>query len=180
MTVIYGWFNEEQGNLTCAVNSTFAVEAQIPLTADFNDGSATVTGLTIASTAESTTAGTESFEPQFYNLTDSVAGQQLNAGDSLEVAFNVPLNGAFEMDYSFLITMSLETASGDDCTGSSLFTFTAGGLPDLEFGNDACEAFLAVYEAGQDGGGGGGGGGGGNKDKDDDKDNDKNNKDKGN
>lgn len=51
--MIWGWFNEEQGNITGAVNQTFEVDATIPFAAEFEGGDATITGLTVITTAES-------------------------------------------------------------------------------------------------------------------------------
>lgn len=62
----------------------------------------------------------------------------VGAGQNLELDFNLPLNTALEMNYNFLITMTVETANGDVCSGTEVLSFTTGGIPELTI--EVCEA----------------------------------------
>ena len=158
LAVIVGWYNEEQGNITGFDNTTFSVSVDIPIDAvQFEGQPATVTGLTILKS--STTSDGITATPEFFNLTDSVAGTQVGPGETFDAELAIPINLAVEAEYTFLVTLSAETVTGVDCTATEILQFTAGGSP-LELGStQACPGDEDD-----------GGGGGGDKDDKDDKD----------
>ena len=155
MTVIVSWCNEDQGCIRAFDNSDFQVSIDIPISPGFEGDGATVTSLLVASTSSSV-EGEVQYPPQFYNFTDAVFGVPLVAGETLEIDADVPINLAVERQYTFLITMTAETAEGLECTGVELLNFTAGGANVGPDGGGTCAALA-------------GGGGGNDKDKDDDK-----------
>lgn len=136
--VIWGWYNEEQGNITGATNFDFGVSVDLPIDAvEYGGEDFTVTGLTIVVSSTPTAIGVFEFPPVTYDLTDSVVGTTVASGSSLDADLSIDLNMAVEQEYTFLITMTAETASGVECTANELIQFTAGGSPlDLGFLND--------------------------------------------
>ena len=133
-SVIVGWFNEEQGNITGFANTSFAVSVDIPIDAiQFAGQDATVSGLTILKS--STTVGSNITAPtELYNLTDVVAGTQVGPGETFDADLNLPIDLGVEREYTFLVTLTAATASGVDCTATEVLQFTAGGSP-LELGS---------------------------------------------
>ena len=124
--VVVGWFNEEQGLITGFDNATFAVTVDIPIGAQLNGQSATVSSLTIAQTTSSA-PGNPVTPPKFFNLTDQVAGTVLTEGSTFEVETEIELDLSLEQDYIMLITLVAETETGKPCTSTGLYNFTAGG-----------------------------------------------------
>lgn len=135
--MIVGWFNEEQGNITGFDNTTFSVAVDIPIdAAQFEGQPATVSGLTILKS--STTVDGITSAPEFFNLTDSVAGTQVGPGETFDADLAIPINLAIEQEYTFLVTLSAQTVTGVDCTATEILQFTAGGSP-LDLGStQAC------------------------------------------
>ena len=132
--MIYGWYNEEQGNITGAANNTFGVSVDIPVDAvQFAGEDATVTSLVIVQSSVAA-EGEIQFPPEVFNVTSAVAGTQVGAGETFNADVNIPINLAVEQNYTFLISMTAETASGIECNANSLLQFTAGGSP-LDIGS---------------------------------------------
>ena len=113
-SILVEWTNEEQGTISCFGNASFTVTVNIPL--EFTGGPAAVTSLTVASNVD----------PFFFNLTDSVAGQVINAGDSFIAEVSIPLDFSKKQTYNLLVTLTAETADGATCTASDLLSFEAG------------------------------------------------------
>ena len=127
--VIVSWFNEEQGNITGFDSVDLGIDLNIPLDAgQFEGDGATVTSLQVVQSTTSQT-GNPDFPSEFYDLTDDVAGLVLSAGDNLEVSIPITLNLALKLDYNFLVTMSATGINGQNCTGTEILAFTAGGSP---------------------------------------------------
>ena len=112
--ILVQWTNEEQGTISCFANQTFQIEVDIPI--DFEGGPATVTSLTVASNVD----------PFFFNLTDSVAGVSVDAGDTFQTTVAVPIDLTEKKTYNMLVTMQAETAAGATCVATDLVTFEAG------------------------------------------------------
>jgi hypothetical protein len=98
---IVGWFNEEQGEVSCFANATFDMAITIPVT---------ITGetITLSSFVIISTFGT-------YNLTDEYAGTVLEPGDTIETAIQVTLDLTVRRRYTFLATIVGETDEGVEC-----------------------------------------------------------------
>ena len=90
------------------------MEVAIPI--DLEGGPATVTGLTISSNVD----------PFFFNLTSTVSGIELSAGETLQATIAIPIDLSEKRTYSLLITLTSETASGEKCTATDLIRFDAG------------------------------------------------------
>ena len=138
--MIVSWYNEEQGNITGFDSVDLGVDLSIPIGAtQFQGDGATVTGLSIVQSTSSQT-GNPQFPSEFFDLSEDVAGTVLNAGDTLEVTIPITLNLALELDYEFLVTITATGTSGQNCTGTELFSFTAGGSPaDIGIGSGCPE-----------------------------------------
>jgi len=108
------WVNEDQGTISCFANQTFELDVTVPI--EFEGGPATVTSLTVASNVD----------PFFFNLTDKVAGTQIDAGDTLEVSIAIPIDLTQKQTYNLLITLVAVTLDGRDCRATDLISFTAG------------------------------------------------------
>ena len=113
-SILVQWTNEEQGTISCFANQTFNIEVDIPI--DFQGGPATVSSLTVASNVD----------PFFFNLTQSVAGVAVNAGETFQTSVAVPIDLTEKRTYNMLVTLEAETAGGAKCTATDLVTFTAG------------------------------------------------------
>ena len=113
-SILAQWTNEEQGTVSCFGNQTFNIEVDIPI--DFEGGPATVTSLVVAS----------NIDPFFFNLTDSVAGVEVSAGETLQTTVAVPIDLTEKRTYNMLVTLQAETAGGVTCAASDLVSFTAG------------------------------------------------------
>jgi hypothetical protein len=108
------WVNEDQGVVSCFANQTFNLDITVPI--DIEGGSATIESLTVASNVD----------PFFFNLTDKVAGLQVNAGDSLETSISIPIDLTVKTTYNLLITLTAVTSTGVECRATELTSFTAG------------------------------------------------------
>ena len=108
------WVNEEQGVVSCFANQTFNLDVTVPL--DLEGGPATIQSLTVAS----------NIDPFFFNLTDKVAGIELNPGDSLETSISIPIDLTTKNTYNLLVTLSAVTSTGEECRATELTSFTAG------------------------------------------------------
>lgn len=113
-SILVQWTNEEQGTISCFANQTFDIEVDIPI--DFEGGPATVTSLTVASNVD----------PFFFNLTDSVAGLTVGAGETFQTSVAIPIDLTEKKDYNMLVTLEAETAAGGVCSATDLVSFTAG------------------------------------------------------
>lgn len=121
------WFNEEQGNITGFDSASFSVVVTIPIeSTEFEGDGAVVTGLTVAQ-ATTSPEGDVQIPPQFFNFTEEVAGTVLTAGSTLEAAIEIELNLALELVYDFLVTLTADGVSGQECIGTEILSFTAGG-----------------------------------------------------
>ena len=108
------WVNEDQGVVSCFANQTFNLDITVPI--ELQGGPATVTSLTVASNVD----------PFFFNLTDRIAGTVVDAGDSLQTSFAIPIDLTIKRTYNLLLTLSAVTADGRDCHAAELMTFIAG------------------------------------------------------
>jgi hypothetical protein len=108
------WVNEDQGVVSCFANQTFNLEITIPI--DIEGGPVTLQSLTVASNVD----------PFFFNLTDKVAGLQLNPGDTLETSISIPIDLTVRTTYNLLITLSAVSSTGVECRATELTSFTAG------------------------------------------------------
>jgi hypothetical protein len=113
-SILVEWTNEEQGTISCFGNASFSITVNIPV--EFTGGPATVTSLTVASNVD----------PFFFNLTDSVAGQTLNAGDTFIAEVSVPLDLSEKRTYTLLVTLQADTAGGTTCSATEVLSFEAG------------------------------------------------------
>jgi hypothetical protein len=110
------WVNDVQGVVSCYANRTFDLDITAPL--DVQGGPAILTSLTIASNVE----------PFFFNMTDKVAGNVLEPGETLSISISVPLDLTSRKSYNYAITVQASTSTGQICRVDDLQSFTAGSL----------------------------------------------------
>jgi len=108
------WVNEDQGTVSCFANQTFELDITVPI--DIVGGPATITSLTVASNVD----------PFFFNLTDKVAGVEVDAGETLSVSIAIPIDLTQKQTYNLLVTIAALTSLGQQCRATDLVSFTAG------------------------------------------------------
>ena len=117
---IVGWFNEEQGWITCFSNISYDLIINIPLSIAGND--LTLETLVIRTNYDGSK-----------NLTDQVAGLVVPAGGALNVQLNTPIDLAKKYRYTFLTSMSGRTNAGIRCEGVDFSEIVIGAGNEYEF-----------------------------------------------
>jgi len=111
--ILVEWTNEEQGTASCFSTLPFTIDVEVPT--DFTGGPATVTGLTIASNVD----------PFFFNVTESVTGLEVDAGDLFQTTIAIPIELTERRNYNMLFTFSA-SAGATNCSATALVTFATG------------------------------------------------------
>jgi len=117
------WFNNTvQGNVTCAVDLTlgFSIEN---IAEGFNAILSSLTSIT-------NFPGNE-----FINLTDQVAGQILQAGDTVPFSFGVSIDTSIRQRYTAFSTIQGSSPEGFSCRSTDFLNFTAGNTNAAPFFN---------------------------------------------